>query len=782
MKLNKAAAKQAAIESTSPQFSFITFAATVIVLWLLAFSGIARAQDYSFSSVRVVGNEHVDPSTVIRYAGISAGQSVTSGQLNDALQRVQDSGLFESVSLDPQGSTLVVTVKEYPVINIVSFEGNRRLEDDKLQEIVTSQSRMIYSPSKAEADAQAIIDVYSSQGRMAATVNPKIIQRDGNRVDLVFEIQEGKVTEVERIAFVGNRAFSDRRLRQVLQTRQAGFLRSIITKDTYAPERIEFDKQALRDFYASRGYADFEVLDATVEMSRERDSFFVTFTVREGQQFRIGNVDTVSKVEGVDAGDFARMNRLRSGVVYNPVIIDYNIQRMENVALQQGLNFIRVDPVITRHEREGLLDITFTITKGPKLFVERIDIEGNTTTMDQVIRRQFRVAEGDPFNPREIRQAAERIKALDFFATSNVDTKPGSSPDQVIVDVNVEEKPTGSLTLGGTYSVSDGFGINIGLQETNFLGRGQSVGITVGTTSDETRVIGSFAEPAFLGQDLTFRTSISYIETNVGNNVSYDTTTGALKFGLVFPTGEYSKFDVHYAYTKQEVRNVDSDSSLILQTEEALGWQNASAPGYLYTYDTRGTGRDPLGGIILRFGQDFAGLGGNVTSITTNAYAGVERKIWNEDVTLRASIEGGVINMLGDETSIAPARYFGTSRLRGFESYGLGPRDLTAVNQDALGGNMLAVARIEAEFPIGLPAEYGIRGGLFLDTGSVWSLNDVNGTGGPVDDAFHLRATIGASLFLTTPIGPLRLNFMNAFIREDYDKPLNFDLSVSTTF
>jgi outer membrane protein insertion porin family len=369
----------------------------------------AQTQGFAFDDVTITGNDRVDAATILSYAGIARGQAVSAGELNDATQRIVNSGLFETVELQPQGGTLVISVKEYPIVNIINFEGNKRLDDAKLAEIITSEARRIYSPAKAEADAAALAEAYRVAGRMAATVTPRIIRRDGNVVDLVFEVTEGRVVEVERLSFVGNRAFSDRRLRQVLETKQAGFLRQIIQADTFVAERLDLDKQVLRDFYLSRGYVDFQVLDASAEVARERDATFVTFTVREGRPFAIGAVSTVSEVEGVDAAAYEAAVRLRPGVTYSPAVIENNIARLEALALKQGLNFIRIDPRITRNDDTQTLDIEFALVRGEKVFVERIDIEGNTTTLDQVVRRQFRTSEGDPFNARDS-QAAARIR------------------------------------------------------------------------------------------------------------------------------------------------------------------------------------------------------------------------------------------------------------------------------------------------------------------------------------------------------------------------------------
>lgn len=751
-----------------------------------ALTAPAIAQDFSFSNVTVEGNERVDSGTIVAYTGIAPGTPVSAGQLNDAYQRVVDAGLFETVELIPQGSTLLIRVRELPTINVINFEGNRRLKDEALAELVQSQARRVYSPAQAEADAAIIADAYEQTGRLAASVEPRIIRRDGNRVDLVFDIREGGVVEIERLGFVGNRAFSDRRLRQVLDTKQAGLLRQIISKDTFAADRLEFDKQLLRDFYASRGYVDFEVLDATGEISRERDAVFVTFTLREGQSFRVGQVTTVSEIEELDAAEFEAVNKLRSGVTYSPTIVDTNIARMENLALRKGLSFVRVEPRITRNDRDLTLDIEFAVVRGERIFVERIDIEGNATTRDDVIRRQFRTVEGDPFNPREVRRAATRIRALGFFSNAEVNAEPGSAEDQVVINVDVEEQPTGSLGFGLSYGIESGVGVSINFSEDNFLGRGQSISVNLLTGTDNRSGSLTFVEPAFLGRDLRYSTSINFSETDRQNS-DFDTNNFNIRNSLGFPISANGRLDVNFRVAKTEITDVSPNSSAILLSESERGSQTAVSVGYAYSYDTRREGLNPLGGILLRFSQDFAVLGGDIEYIETNAIALAERRIFNEEVTLRAVVEGGVLNMLSGDSRVTE-RFFGNGKVRGFEGNGYGPRDLAVPNQDALGGNLFAAARFEAEFPVGLPEEYGIRGGVFFDVGSVWSLDNVDGgTNGSdgldlVDDDFHLRSSIGVSVFWDTPVGPLRFNLAKALDTQPGDEERVFDLTISTSF
>ena len=768
------------------------FLATVVFLGMATasqpFLTPAYAQSFSFSNVTIEGNNRVDAATILSFAGIKRGEAVSGAGLNDAYQRIANSGLFEEVELVPQGNTLVIRVVEYPIISVINFEGNKRLKDEQLAGLISSQARRVYSPGVAEADAAAIAEAYRVSGRLAATVTPKIIRRSENRVDLVFEVTEGRVVEVERLNFVGNRAFSDRRLRQVLETKQAGLLRNLIQRDSFIAERLDLDKQVLTDFYLSRGFIDFEILDASAEISRERDASFVTFTIREGQAYSVGRVSTVSEVEGVDAGDFVAVQRIRAGQTYTPLVIDNTITRMETLALKKGLNFIRVEPRITRNDRGQQVDVEFAIVRGERIFVERIDIEGNATTLDPVIRRQFRTAEGDPFNPREIRQSAERIRALGFFSDAQVNTEPGSSADQVVVNVDVEEQPTGSLTFGVGYSVNDGASFNIGFSESNFLGRGQRLAVQIDTGSDNQNSNISFTEPGLLGRDLSFSVG-AYYRTSEQDNAFYNTRNIGVTTGLGFPLSDQSRLNFNLRISDDKLYNVGTDSSPILQLEDDTPALTTVSLGYTYELDTRITGLNPNGGILLRFGQDLAGFGGDTEYVETTALALAETKVLNEEVTIRAIIEGGAINSLGDSSTRVTERYFASnSKLRGFESNGFGPRDLGSVNQDSLGGNLYAFARFEADFPLGLPEEYGITGGAFLDVGSIWSLDNVNGApsaenpSGVVDDSFNPRASIGLSVFWTTPIGPLRFNFSHVLKKEDYDKEQNFDLTISTKF
>jgi outer membrane protein insertion porin family len=744
----------------------------------------AQAQNFVFNSLQVEGNQRIDTATIATFAGIAQGQTVSAGEVNAATQRILDSGLFESVDVEPRGSTLVIRVVEFPTINRVNFEGNRRIDDETLSGFIDSAPRRVFNPAQAERDANTIAEAYAQQGRIAATVTPRIIRRSDNRVDLIFEIGESGTVEVERVSFVGNRNYSDRRLRRVLQTKQATFLRSFIRADTLVEDRIEFDKQVLTDFYFSRGYIDFRVNSANAELTEERDAFFLVVNVQEGQQFSFGEITTVSEYNGVDAEEYQNALRIRPGVVYSPLLVENSIARMERLAIRNGVDFLRVEPRITRNDRDLTLDVEFVLTRGPRVFVERIDIEGNTTTLDRVIRRQFRTVEGDPFNPREIRESAERIRALGFFADASLEAREGSAPDQVIVDVDVEEQPTGSLNIGGAYSRNQGFGVVIGIQENNFLGRGQRLGFDWSSAEESEVYVLSFTEPALLGRDLQFSFSIGYTEED-SSFASYDLERLFFRPSLSFPLGERSRLQLRYFYDETDmIARTGVATSATVTNEIGIGSLASTGLGYTYSFDSRLSGLNPNAGVLFEFGQDFAGLAGDNEYIRTNARIVAQTTVLNEEVTLRASLEGGALAWRGTNPSRSVDRFvLGPSIMRGFEPGGIGPRDQSGGADDPLGGNLYAVARLEAEFPLGLPEEIGLTGGLFYDIGNLWDLDGADTTGGTIVGAGgSTRQVIGFSLFWDTAIGPLRFNFSHALEKESFDRDQSFDFTLRTQF
>ncbi|MGH1369074.1 MAG: outer membrane protein assembly factor BamA [Maritimibacter sp.] len=750
----------------------------------------AYAQSYTFSSVQIVGTERVDAKTILTYLGISKGKTIGAGELNDAYQRVSDSGLFEKVELQPRGRTLVVRVQEFPIVSRINIEGNRRLKDEELLLAITSKPRYVFSAATAERDADAIADAYAAKGRLAATVTPRIIRRGQGRVDLVFEVEEGRVSEVERLSFTGNRNFSDSRLRRVLTTKQAGLLRAIIKADTYDAGRLDFDQQVLTDFYTSRGYVDFQINAVISEVAGTRDGYQVTFDIQEGQQFSLGKITTVSEIEGLSAADFEAVERLREGSTYDPSEIELVIARMERVAIEQGLSFVNIEPRVTRNDRDGTLDLEFAIVRGPRVIVERIDIEGNATTLDRVVRSQFRTVEGDPFNPREIRNAAERIRALGYFANVDIQAREGSASDRVIVDVNVEEQGTGSLAFGAAWSTATGFGVNASFSETNFLGRGQYVNIEFTGGLEDKNYVFDFAEPNALGRDLRLGFSAYYKTSSAGDTFFYDTQKFKVTPTISFPTGKNTRLGLRAGISGTNMYYADTDddgvpdpiagNSAVIDAEVARGWTYGGEVGATYTFDSNISGLDPRTRFRAVLSGDIMGIGSDNTYLKATVDAQAQTKVMNDQVTLRANFEGGAIYSFGAGTRTVDRFIMGPHIVRGFDYNGFGPRDTGATNNNGLGGNYYAAARVEAQFPLGLPEEYGISGGVFADVGTVWGLD--NTLGGAIDDNAYLRASVGASLFWTTPVGPLRFNYSIPLRKQTYDLENRFEVTFQTSF
>lgn len=779
---NRAAARAIAVETTwLRKFHLAVFLFVSAIF--LALPMLANAQEYRFTRIDVTGNERIESDAILTYAGIERGKSIGPGALNEGYQRILASGLFESVELEPRGNLLRIRVVEYPTINRISIEGNQRLKDNALTALLESKPRHVLNPEMAERDAARIAEAYSQAGRVAARVTPRIIRQRDNRADLVFEIFEGGITEIERIGFVGNKQYSDRRLRRVLQSKQAGILRTLFQNDTFVEDRIEFDKQVLRDFYLSRGYVDFRITGVNAELARDRDAHFITFNVQEGQQFKFGEITASTDLEGIDTDEYLETLKIKPGVVYTPLLVENSLARMERLAIRNGRDFVRVDPRITRNERDLTLNVEFVIERGPRVFVERIDIEGNTTTLDRVVRNRFRIVEGDPFNAREIRESAERIRALGYFETAEVNAREGSAPDQVIVDVDVVEQPTGSLRIGGTYSTDSGIGLAVSFSEQNFLGRGQRVDLTFSTSSDISDYAFRFYEPSFLGRDLGFG-----LELTLRDQESSETrwTSEVLQFKpvLEFPVSEYGRVRLNYTARRvgMDVAAADAIAGSIIDTEAAAGNVFNSSVGYSYVYDTRNTGLDPNRGVYLNVSQDFGGLGGDFSFISTTLSAVAETKILREEVGVRVSFDAGVLHTPDNDSRTVDRFFLGKSQLRGFEPFGVGPRERNGGGtlDDAVGGRYYAAARFETDFPLGLPEEYGIRGGLFYDVGSLWGSGQSSAN--LIQDDFSLRHVIGFSVLWDTAVGPLRFDFSKALQKEQFDRDQNFNFSISAQF
>jgi outer membrane protein insertion porin family len=729
--------------------------------------------------VTITGNRRIEVETILSYMQLPQDRPITAEDLNIAVRRLFDTGLFRDAQIVPTNDgQLVVKVEENPSISVIAFEGNDILEDEDLEQIISLRPRLPFTRSGAEADAQAIIEVYRRIGRYGAQVEPVIIERSDNRVDLVFEISEGDVTGVKSIDFVGNERFSDRKLRRVIDTSESGFLDFLISTDVYDPDRLELDKELLRQFYLGRGHADFTVLSATAELSPDREGFFITFTVEEGEQYTFGTMDVVVTARGLDQEEFtALLPDDLEGDTYDASEVDDIASELTDLAGQRGFAFVQVRPRAEKNAEERIISITFELVEGSRIFVERIDIEGNTQTLDRVIRREMTLIEGDAFDTRKIRESRNEIRGLRYFRSVEIETEEGSADDRAVVKIKVIEQSTGSLSLGIGFSSSAGPIGNIAITERNFLGRGQIVNMQVTATGDTQVYDFTFTEPRFLDRELLVGTRAFFVQDDRSDTSSFNVNSAGVSPQVGFPLAEDLDILLRYEFLSDDI-DVDGGASPAIQVDD--GSRITSSVGYLLTFDQRNDKLEPTGGYVTTFDQQIAGLGGSSRFVKSRGTFKTWYGLLDDRVVASLELEGGALVTFGEDARITERYFLGGDSFRGFADEGLGPRDTNF--DDSLGGNYFGVARAEVSFPIGLPEELGIFGGAFVDAGTLFGLDETSFAGSSIVDGADFRVSAGALLFLDTPLGPLQLSFGFPIVKEKFDETEFFRLSLGTRF
>ncbi len=748
----------------------------------LATQQAARGQ--LVTEVVVIGNRRIEAATVESYLALRVGDPMTEAGLNRSVRQLFDTGLFRDAAVAPDGGRLLVQVVENPSINRINFEGNDLIGDEQLLGIITSRPRRPYTRSGAESDAQELTEAYRRTGRYGAVVEPVIIEQADNRVDLVFEIVEGNITEVYSINFVGNEIYSDRRLRNVIDTTESGIFSPFVNTDVYDPDRLEFDKQLLRQYYLNNGYPDFSVLSAVAELAPDREGFYITFSVEEGELYTFGDLDITVNTEGMDVEDYRPILPNLTGDTYNASIVEDVIDDITFRAGQDGFAFTNIRPLARRNEEERVIDIVFDLAEGPRVYVERIDIEGNDRTIDRVIRRQFDIVEGDAFNAREIEKARRRIRGLGYFSNVEVRTERGDSEDRARVKVEVAEQPTGSLSFGVGFSSASGPVGEVSVSERNLLGRGQFLRARVQVAGDSRVFDLTFREPAFLDRDLSAGFNIFYRDEDLEDESDFQLTSIGLEPSIGFPVSENGRMRLFYEISDTDIRDIDPDTaSPLIQLDE--GSQTTSAIGAQYTLDLRNDPIEPTGGYLVTLSGTAAGFGGGARYGQAIASAKTWTSFFDSDVVASIEAEAGGILAFDNDIRVTDRFFLGGDTFRGFAFGGLGPRDIGS--DDSLGGNYYAVLRSDISFPLGLPEELGFFGGLFADVGTVWQLDRTSATGAngnsvTVNDSARLRASVGASIFWDSSFGPLRLNFAIPLKKEQGDDTEFFRFTVGTRF
>jgi outer membrane protein insertion porin family len=742
----------------------------------------ARQTGEVVRAIDIRGNQRIEADTVRSYMLLQPGDRFDSDRQDRSLRTLFATGLFRDVQIARDGDRVVVTVAENPIVNQVVFEGNRKISDDNLREAVQLKPRAVYTDAAAQNDRTRLLELYARRGRFATRVEPKVIERGNDRVDLVFEITEGDTALISRINFVGNESFSDSRLKEVVSSREEAWYRPFSSSDTYEPERLNFDRELIRRYYQRQGFADVEVSSGTAELAPDRSGFFVTYAIKEGTRFRVGKVDVNSTLRNVTGTQLRDAVEVSVGDWYDGDAIERSVQAVQDSANLQGAPFVDVTPRVTRNVAAKKIDLAFDVAEGPRQYVERIEITGNNRTQDRVIRRELRLAEGDAFNAAAVQRSRQRIRDLGYFDPNvTINQTPGSQPDQVVLTTNVTERATGELSLGGGYSTDAGALADIGLRERNLVGTGIDARINTTIAQRRSQVDLSVTDPSFLDRNLSVGADLFYIQRDLREYSGYEERRagGALRAGYEF--NERLRQSWAYTLSRRNVFNVDDNVSRYIAEQKGVTW--LSQIGQTLTYDTRDSRLDPRDGYVLRLGTDLAGLGGDVAYVRArldgNYFIPFERWLGDPDYVLSISASGGIMKSFDNKPERIVDRFFlGGENLRGFAIAGAGPRDLSTSSEDSLGGRIIWTQSTEMRFPLPLPSEIGLLGRAFVDVGS---LSDVNSGTGIRDDSSP-RVGVGLGVSWRSPFGLINIDLAQAVVKKSYDETQVFRFGFGTRF
>ena len=748
------------------------------------------------TDIRIEGAQRIEPETIRSYLLIQPGDAWDDELVDRSLKALFATGLFADVNLSRVGNTLVVRVVENPIINRIAFEGNNKIDEKELTAELQLRPRVVYTRSRVQNDVKRILDLYRRHGRFGATVEPKVIQLTENRVDLVFEINEGEFTGVRSINFVGNHQYSDSKLRGIIQTKESRWYRFLTSDDSYDPDRLTYDRELLRRFYLTEGYADFRVVSAVAELTPDRNGFIITFTLDEGERYHFGKIDVNIKIKDLPPEAVLPLLTVHTGDWYDAEAVEKSISVLTDALGDRGYAFVEIKPNVTRNREDHTVDITFDVQEGPQVYVERIDIVGNVRTLDKVIRREFQLVEGDAFNTTKMQRSQQRIKNLGFFKKVEVTNNPGSAPDKTVVTASVEEQSTGELSLGIGFSTTDGPLADINIRERNFLGRGQDLRIGTVVSFRSQQVDLSFTEPYFLDRNIAAGIDIFEIKTSPTANFFSGITPpyeqfsygGALRTG--YQITDNLRQTLKYTARSDDITDLQSNTSLFIVLES--GTHTTSEIGQVLLYDRRDDRLDPSAGYYVSLGNDFAGVGFGVEYVRNKVSAGYYYSVAPEWV-LGLTGEAGYIFGWGGQNVLLQDRFFvGGDNLRGFQSAGIGPRD--SVSGDALGGQKYYLGSVTLGVPLGLPKELGLSGRIFTDFGTLYHIEPTNivltpaqlaQTGGVqpmVQQSPAIRASAGFGVSWKSPVGPVRLDIAYPFRKESFDKTQIFRVSFGTRF
>jgi len=753
---------------------------------------VGAPQSGVVGKIDIRGEERIDPETILSYLPIHVGETVDPAKIDTALKSLFATDLFSDVKIELQGSDLVVQVVENPIVNQVLFEGNSNIKTDKLQDEIQVRPRGVFTKAKVQEDVGRIIELYRREGRISAVVTPKIVQLPQRRVDLIFEIKEGPKSGIVEVNFLGNNKFSSADLSGVVVTKASAWYRFFSTNDNYDPDRIEYDREQLRKFYRNRGYYDFRIISSVAELDLQRNGFAVTYALSEGAMYRFGKVTVRAELKKLNPAILRQILPIKEGQIYSDDKIEKATDALTFAAGAAGFAFVDVRPRYTPNPRTHTVDVVFDVKEGPRVYIGRIDIVGNNQTLDYVIRRQLSVSEGDAYNRALVDRSKNAVRALGFFKDVDITNVPGDAPDKTNLLVKVTEQPTGQLSFSAGYSSVDKIVTDIGITQSNFRGRGETLSAKGQLGSLQQLVDLSFTEPKWLGRDLTAGYDVFYQRYDFTQQADYISESEGATFHVAFPLAQNALLTLRYQIRTE---NIDIDPELCIPGEQTVsvalcnegGAYLTSAVGYTLGYDARNDSRNPSRGFYINVSQDIGGFGGNVHDISSQLHGGVYHGFTKDFILSFTGAVKYIDGWNGDSIRIGDRFYEGGDTFRGFNIAGVGPRDI--LYGDALGGKFSAIGTIEETFPNGLPEQYGIKTLLFTDFGTVGILDkadkintDTNQPITTIRDDLDLRASAGISVFWRSPLGPLRFDFSQIIRKDSYDQTLLFRFSTSTRF
>ncbi|MAI49014.1 MAG: outer membrane protein assembly factor BamA [Rhodospirillaceae bacterium] len=726
--------------------------------------GPAEAQsiDNRLRDIRVEGAQRIEADTVRSYMGIRRGDQINAGVLDKSLKALFATGMFADVNMRQVGRDVVVRVVENPIVNRIAFEGNKRISNEILNDEVKLRPRVVFTRARVQTDLQRIMDLYRRSGRFSAAVIPKVIQLPQNRVDLVFEISEGALTEIRKIAFVGNKHFEDGELREIIQTRETAWYRFLSSDDTYDPDRLTFDRELLRRHYLANGYADFRIVSAIAELIPDKSAFFVTFVVEEGKRYKFGKIDITTALKNLDAAELSDEQSIETGDWYNADEVEGLIGKLTDVIGVLGYAFVDIRPRVRRDRKARTIDVTFVVQEGPRVFVELLKISGNVRTVDKVIRREVMLIEGDAFNTSKLRRTRQRIRNLGFFERVEIENKAGSGRDKTIIDVSVKERSTGEISFGAGFSSSSGVLGDISIRERNLLGRGQDLRLGLQVGERQQQIDLSFTEPYFLDKSFSAGLDIFSKSSDLQSESSFDHQTIGFALRGGYRVTETLSQTWRYTLREDEIKDVASDASLAIKEQE--GAFITSSIGQSLLYDQRDSRLNPTEGYFVEIKNTVAGLGGDSEYIRNELSGDKYYQIYERWI-LNMGAGVGYVFGLGEDIRIIDRFFLGGKSLRGFDDAGVGPRD--RASGDSVGGNWFYRTTVGLTFPLGLPNEFGVRGRIFTDAGSLGE-NDSNFA--TLTDTASMRMSVGTGLLWDSPFGPVNIDFAKALLKEDFDE------------